>query len=67
MKNLILASLAVILMICIGVLGMNQKLSFGPFFMFIGVCTSIGLVLDIVNVIKTRLRKQHLKKFGLGR
>ncbi|HYF69848.1 MAG TPA: hypothetical protein VD884_17015 [Ohtaekwangia sp.] len=65
MKKLTLALIAVAFMIYLGFLGMESKSSSGPFFMFVGVCTSIGLTLDIANVIRERIRKANLKKLGI--
>ena len=67
MKQLILAALAVILMITLGIEGMRNHLAMGPFFIFVGSCTSIGLTLDIINVVRERIRKSNLRKFGIGR
>ncbi|MGC3945833.1 MAG: hypothetical protein QM762_15140 [Chryseolinea sp.] len=65
MKNLILATLAVILVIYLGYLGMQHKHSIGPFLMFVGVCTSIGLAIDINNAVRERIRKANLRKLGI--
>lgn len=67
MKQFILAALAVILMIILGIEGMKSQLAMGPFFVFVGGCTSIGLTLDIIHVVRQRIRKSNLRKFGIGR
>jgi hypothetical protein len=64
MKKLILAIVGVIFMIYLGFDGMENQMASGPFFMFVGVCTSIGLFLDIMNVIRQRLRKSRLEKLS---
>jgi hypothetical protein len=65
MKKLTLALLAVIFMIYLGYLGMEMKSSSGPFFMFVGACTAIGLSLDVWIEIRERVRKANLKKLGI--
>jgi len=67
MKKIALALLAVIFMIYLGADGMEKQYASGPFFMFVGVCTSIGLCLDILNVIKDKIKKANLKKYGIGK
>jgi hypothetical protein len=62
MKKLTIALLAVILMIILGFIGMESKSASGPFFMFVGTCTAIGLTLDIFNVVRERIRKANLRK-----
>ena len=64
MKNIILAILLVVLLLVLGFHGMEIKSMSGPFFMFVGVCTSIGLVLDIIIMIKARIRKSRISKLG---
>jgi F0F1-type ATP synthase assembly protein I len=67
MKKLTLALLAVIIIIYLGFLGMESKSTSGPFFMFVGVCTAIGLTLDVFNVIRQRIRKANLRKLGINK
>ena len=62
MKQLILALLAVILMIYIGLMGMESHASSGPFFMFVGCCTAIGLSMDVYNAVRERIRKAQIRK-----
>ena len=64
MKKLALALFAVVLMICLGFLGMESNSSSGPFFMFVGSCTAIGLTLDFYNAVREKIRRAHLKKLG---
>jgi hypothetical protein len=62
MKKLTIAVLAVILMIYLGFIGMNNHSSSGPFFIFVGSCTAIGVTLDIVIAVRERIRKANLRK-----
>jgi hypothetical protein len=62
MKKLAIALLAVILMIYLGYIGMESDSSSGPFFMFVGSCTAIGLTLDFVIAVRERIRKANLRK-----
>jgi hypothetical protein len=64
MKKITLALLAVVFMIYLGFYGMEHQSSSGPFFMFIGVCTAIGLTLDIVNMVKEKIRRSRISKLG---
>jgi uncharacterized membrane protein YGL010W len=61
-KVFTLAILAIAMMFYIGANGLSQKLSFGPFFIFVGICTTIGLAMDITNHVKERIRKSNVKK-----
>lgn len=64
MKKVTLAIVAIVFMLYLGFQGMaNQSIS-GPFFMFIGVCTSVGLSLDIINMIRQKLRRSRISKLG---
>jgi hypothetical protein len=65
MKQILLAITGIIAMISLGYYGMENQSAIGPFFMFIGVCTSIGLTLDITNVIRQWVRKSNLRKLGI--
>jgi hypothetical protein len=65
MKQISLAIAAIIFMIYLGYDGMSNQSASGPFFMFIGICTSIGLTLDIVNMIRQWIRKSNLRKLGI--
>lgn len=59
-----LALIAVALMIYVGVTGLPGSAMSGPFFLFIGGCTGIGLALDIINHIRKELRKGRIRKLG---
>ena len=65
MKKILLAFTAISVLIYLGYLGMQSHSSSGPFFMFIGVCTSIGFVLDITNIVRQWVRKNNLRKLGI--
>ena len=67
MKNITvlgLALVAVAVMLFAGVNGILREHSYGPFFIFIAVCTAAGLSLDITKVVKEKLRKNHVRKLG---
>ena len=67
MKNITifkLAIVAVIVMLYMGISGILQNESLGPFFTFIGVCTAIGLGIDISGHIRHKIRKNNLRKLG---
>jgi hypothetical protein len=34
----------------------------GMFFVFVGGCTAIGLLFDLVNHVKARIRKNNVRK-----
>ncbi len=67
MKQITLAIAAIAVMIYLGYDGMSNQSSSGPFFMFIGICTAIGLTLDITNLIRQWIRKSNLRKLGIGK
>ncbi len=65
MKNIKVYSLAflgVVAMFYMGADGVAQNLSFGPFFIFVGACTTIGLAIDIVYHVKALIRKRNVRK-----
>ena len=67
MKNLTvlcLAIIAVVLMLIAGYDGMSKNYSYGPFITFIGVCTAIGVAIDLFNHIQIRIRKSNVRKLG---
>jgi hypothetical protein len=64
MKQFFLAITLVIFMIYLGFDGMANQSASGPFFMFVGVCTAIGLTLDISNFIRNLIRKSNLRKLN---
>lgn len=57
-----LSILAVVIIILMGVqqLPINQNL--GLFFVFVGGCTSIGILLDLITHIKGKIRKNNIRK-----
>jgi hypothetical protein len=65
MKHILLALAGIIVMIYLGYYGMANQSASGPFFMFIGICTAIGLTLDVTNVIRQWVRKSNLRKLGI--
>jgi hypothetical protein len=67
MKNLTVLGLALILvavMLYAGVNGIMRDHAYGPFFIFLAACTATGLSLDITRMIKERIRKSNVRKFG---
>jgi hypothetical protein len=67
MKNLTVLSLAVVavlLMLYAGFDAMAKSYSYGPFLIFIAVCTAIGVGIDLFNHIQVRLRKSNVRKLG---
>lgn len=65
MKQISLAIAAIAFMIYLGYVGMSNQSASGPFFMFIGICTSIGLTLDLTNMVRQWVRKSNLRKLGI--
>jgi hypothetical protein len=65
MKQIILAIAGIVTMIYLGYYGMENQSAMGPFFMFIGICTAIGLTLDVANMIRQYVRKSNLRKLGI--
>jgi hypothetical protein len=67
MKNLtvlLLASIAVVVMIYAGVNAISNDYAYGPFMTFIGMCTAVGLSIDLFNHIQVRLKKSNVRKLG---
>jgi hypothetical protein len=67
MKNLtvlFLASIAVIVMLYAGINAITNDYAYGPFMTFIGICTGVGLSIDLFNHIQLRLRKSNVRKLG---
>ena len=65
MKQILLAIAAIAVMIYLGYDGMANKSTSGPFFMFIGICTAAGLMLDVANIILQWIRRSNLRKLGI--
>lgn len=66
-KNFVLLSLALLAVVALlyaGVNGMTKDHSYGFFFTFTGAVTTIGLGLDIVNQLKSQVRKASVRKLG---
>jgi hypothetical protein len=67
MKNLTTLALAFVLvgvMLYAGVNGILRDHSYGPFFIFLAVCTGMGLTFDVTRLIRERARKSNIRKFG---
>lgn len=67
MKNFLmlgLALLAVIVLLYAGLSGLTKDHAYGFFFTFVGALTTIGLGLDVVNQLKTSIRKSNVRKLG---
>lgn len=67
MKNLttlFLAFVMVAVMFYAGVNGIIRDHSYGPLFIFLAICTATGLTFDVTRVIKERIRKANIRKFG---
>jgi hypothetical protein len=67
MKNLttlILAFVLVGVMLYAGVNGILREHSYGPFFVFLAICTATGLALDVTRLVKQRIRKSNIRRFG---
>lgn len=67
MKNVtvfILASILVGVLFIAGVNGILRGHASGPLFIFLGVCSAIGLAIDVNKLIRERVRQSNAKKFG---
>ena len=67
MKNLTVLGLVIVLvgvLLYAGVNGIQRDHSYGPLFIFLAVCTSVGFSLDVRNLVKERIRRSNAKKFG---
>jgi hypothetical protein len=71
MKNLTvltLAIVAVITMLYAGFDAMTKDYTYGPFLIFIGACTAVGVVIDFYNhvqvKIQLRIKKSKVSKLG---
>jgi hypothetical protein len=67
MKNLtvlFLAIIAVCVMLYAGIQAITNNYSYGPFVTFIGLCTAVGLSIDVFNHIQLRIRKSNVRKLG---
>lgn len=61
----VLAAVAIAITVYIGVDGIRNNSASGAFFVFIGSAATIGLTIDIVLHIRTRIRRNALRKLGL--
>jgi len=67
MKNLVtycLTLVAVGLLLFAGLDGLVRQTSYGMFFTFVGVFTTIGLGLDVTLHLKEQGRRNNLRKLG---
>lgn len=67
MKNisvLVLATIAVAAMLYAGINGITNNYSYGPFIMFIGFCTAVGLSIDLFNLVQVKIKKSNVRKLG---
>ena len=67
MKNLtvlFLAIIAVCVMLYAGIQAIANDYSYGPSMTFIGLCTAVGLSIDVFNHIQIRIRKSNVRKLG---
>jgi hypothetical protein len=67
MKNFLLLSLAlvgVIVILYAGVHGLMKNHSYGFMFTFIGGLTTIGLGLDVVNHLRSKIKKATIRRLG---
>lgn len=59
-----LALLTVVAMIYAGWNGIQHNYSYGFFFVFVGVFTTVGLALDVINHLRTQIRRDQVRKLG---
>jgi hypothetical protein len=67
MKNVIVFVLALTLVVVLfyaGVNGMLRGHSYGPFFIFLGICAAVGLALDATKLYREKVRQANARKFG---
>jgi hypothetical protein len=67
MKNFTVLGLVIVLvgvLLYAGMNGIQRDHSYGPFFIFLAVCTAAGLSLDVRKLVKERIRRSNAKKFG---
>lgn len=60
-----LALTAIAVLIYMGIDGMLNNSATGAFFTFIGTAAAIGFAIDVVLHIRTRIRRNTLRKLGL--
>jgi hypothetical protein len=67
MKNLTTLALAFVLvgvMLYAGVNGIIREHSYGSFFVFLAICTATGLAFDVTRLVRQRIRKSNIRRFG---
>lgn len=57
-----LAFLAVIMIILIGVMQLSDDQTGGIFFLFVGICTFVGLAIDMATHMKEKIRRNNIRK-----
>ena len=65
MKNLTVLTLAILAVVCMlyaGFDGIARQYSYGPFLVFVGVCTAVGVAIDFFNHVQLRLRKNKISR-----
>ncbi len=65
MKNLSVLGLAFVLvgvMFFAGVNGMMREHAYGPFFIFLGICTAAGLSLDVSRLLREYVKRSNVRK-----
>lgn len=65
MKNLTVLTLAIIAvctMLYAGFDGITRDYSYGPFLVFIGMCTAVGVAIDCFKHIQMRLKKSKISR-----
>ena len=61
---LFLVFVLVAVLVYAGVDGLMKDHATGPLFIFLAVCTATGLTMDINRLVKERVRRNNIKKFG---
>lgn len=67
MKNLTTLFLVVVLIVVLvyaGINGIINDHATGPLFIFLAICTTTGLTIDLNRFVKERVRRNNIKKFG---
>jgi hypothetical protein len=67
MKNVIVFVLALTLIIVLfyaGINGIVRGHSYGPFFIFLGICAGAGLAIDALKLYREKVRQANARKFG---
>jgi hypothetical protein len=67
MKNAIVFILALTLVLVLfyaGINGMMRGHSYGPFFIFLGICAAAGLAIDASKLYREKVKQANARKFG---